>query len=72
MNTKHQIATYGYNPENQYLQIIMEYGIIGLLFRLTLLLGILGYTGYLMYHYRKTKKSAKQTFIYYSLLALGI
>jgi hypothetical protein len=33
VNIAHQIATYGYNPENQYLQILMEYGIIGLLCR---------------------------------------
>ncbi|MDR2190896.1 MAG: O-antigen ligase family protein [Candidatus Peribacteria bacterium] len=32
VNLQHQISTYGYNPENQYLQIIMEYGLIGLLF----------------------------------------
>ena len=31
INTEHQITTYGYNPENQYVQIFMEYGILGLL-----------------------------------------
>jgi hypothetical protein len=24
-NVKNQISTYGFNPENQYLQILMEY-----------------------------------------------
>jgi hypothetical protein len=24
-NVKNQISTYGFNPENQYLQVLMEY-----------------------------------------------
>lgn len=31
VNTKYEIKTYGYNPENQYVQIFMEYWIVGLL-----------------------------------------
>lgn len=34
INQKYEISTYGYNPENQYVQIFMEYGFIGLLPRL--------------------------------------
>lgn len=30
INKEHTISTFGFNPENQYLQILMEYGIIGL------------------------------------------
>ena len=72
VNITHQISTYGYNPENQYLQIIMEYGLLGLLFRLTTLCRILYYSIKTIQKYRKTEKSSYQQFLYWSILGFGI
>jgi O-antigen ligase len=72
INAENEISTYGYNPENQFLQILMEYGIIGLLFRLALIGRILWYTGKMLRIYRKTEKSPYQTLLYYTLMGFGI
>ena len=71
-NIKNQISTYGFNPENQYLQILMEYGIIGIIFRLWLCGIILFYSGKMIWIYRKKNKSPYQELLYYSLLWFGI
>ena len=67
-NIKNQISTYGFNPENQYLQILMEYGIVWIIFRLWLCLIILRYTTKMIYLYYKKNKSPYQELLYYSLL----
>ena len=71
-NVKNQISTYGFNPENQYLQILMEYGIIWIIFRLWLCAIILRYTAKMIWIYRKKNKSPYQELLYYSLLWFGI
>lgn len=71
-NVKNQISTYGFNPENQYLQVLMEYWIIWLLFRLWLCIIILRYTAKMIYIYRKKTKSPYQELLYYSLMWFGI
>jgi len=72
VNIENQISTYGYNPENQYLQILMEYGFLGLLFRLTALCRILYYTIRTILIYHKTEKSNHQQLLYYSIIGYGI
>ncbi len=67
-NIKNQISTYGFNPENQYLQILMEYWIIWVLFRLLLCIIILWYTAKMIRIYRNKNKSPFQELLYYSLL----
>jgi hypothetical protein len=68
VNIEHQISTYGYNPENQYLQILMEYGFVGLLCRIALLGRMIYHTTKTLLHYRKTEKSNYQQFLYYSII----
>ena len=67
-NVKNQISTYGFNPENQYLQILMEFGIVWIIFRLCLCLIILRYTIKMIRLYHKKNKSPYQELLYYSLL----
>ena len=67
-NVKNQISTYGFNPENQYLQVLMEYWIIWILFRLWLCVIILRYTAKMIWIYRNKNKSPFQELLYYSLL----
>ena len=71
-NVKNQISTYGFNPENQYLQILMEYWIVWILFRLWLCALILRYTAKMIWIYRNKNKSPYQELLYYSLLWFGI
>ena len=71
-NVKNQISTYWFNPENQYLQILMEYGIIWTIFRLWICAIILRYTIKMIQIYSKKKKSPFQELLYYSLLWFGI
>ena len=71
-NVKNQISTYGFNPENQYLQVLMEYGIIWLLFRLWLCALILRYTTKMVWSFRNKTKSPYQELLYYSLLGFWI
>ena len=71
-NIKNQISTYGFNPENQYLQILMEYWLIGTLFRLLLCIIILWYTAKMVRVYRNKTKSTYQELLYYTLLWFGI
>ncbi len=68
LNVKNQISTYGFNPENQYLQILMEYWIVWIIFRLLLCLLILRYTTKMIRIYRKKTKSPIQELLYYSLM----
>ena len=67
-NDANEITTYGFNPENQYLQILMEYGIVWTICWLALCLLILWYTAKAIYIYRKKNKSPYQELLYYSLL----
>ena len=71
-NVKNQISTYGFNPENQYLQILMEYWIVWILFRLWLCALILRYTAKMIWIYRNKNKSPYQELLYNSLLWFGI
>ncbi len=71
-NVRNQISTYGFNPENQYLQILMEYWVVGILFWLLLCLTILWYSAKMIWKYRNKTKSPYQEMIYYSLLWFGI
>jgi len=71
-NIKNQISTYGFNPENQYLQVLMEYWIVWILFRLWLCILILRYTAKMIWTYRNKTKSPYQELLYYSLLWFGI
>ncbi len=71
-NVKNQISTYGFNPENQYLQILMEFWIIWIIFRLWLCVIILRYTAKMIQLYCKKNKSPYQELLYYSLLWFGI
>jgi len=67
-NIKNQISTYGFNPENQYLQILMEFWVIWIIFRLSLCIIILRYTIKMIRLYRNKNKSPYQEILYYSLL----
>ena len=67
-NDENEITTYGFNPENQYLQILMEYGIVWIICWLALCILILWYTAKAIYMYRKRTKSPYQELLYYSLL----
>ena len=67
-NIKNQISTYGFNPENQYLQILMEFWIVWIIFRLSLCLIILRYTAKMVWLYHKKNKSPFQELLYYSLM----
>ena len=67
-NVKNQISTYGFNPENQYLQILMEYWTVWILLRLWLCIIILRYTAKMIWKYRNKNKSPYQELLYYSLL----
>ncbi len=71
-NVKNQISTYGFNPENQYLQILMEYWIVWIIFRLWLCGIILRYTVKMIRIYRNKTKSPYQELLYYSLWWFGI
>ena len=71
-NIKNQISTYGFNPENQYLQILMEYGIIWIIFWLWLSISILRYSFKMIYDYHNKSKSPYQELLYYSLLWFSI
>lgn len=71
-NVKNQISTYGFNPENQYLQILMEYGVFGMLFWMWLCIIILRYTTKMILLYRNKTKSPYQELLYYSLLWFGM
>lgn len=71
-NVKNQISTYGFNPENQYLQILIEYGIVWILFWLGICVVILWYTWKMVYIYRNKVKSPYQELLYYCLLWFGI
>lgn len=71
-NVKNEISTYGFNPENQYLQILMEYGIIWIIFWLWLCGIVLRYTWKMIRIYRKKNKSPYQELLYYCLLWFGI
>lgn len=77
INTRYQITTYGYNPENQYVQILMEYGFLGLLPWMAMLVWMLYYTfRSLLRSWRelqKGKKSDKKLLSQYLVFgALGI
>ena len=67
-NIKNQISTYGFNPESQYLQVLMEYWIIWILFWLWICGVILFYTAKMIFAYRNKNKSPYQELLYYSLL----
>ena len=67
-NVKNQISTYGFNPENQYLQILMEYWIVWILFRLWICVLILWYVAKMIRKYQNKAKSSYQELLYYSLL----
>lgn len=67
-NDAHEITTYGFNPENQYLQILIEYWVVGIIFWLALCICILRYSAKSIYNYRKKNKSPFQELLYYSLL----
>ena len=71
-NIKNQISTYGFNPENQYLQILMEFWIVWIIFRLSLCVIIIRYTAKMIWIYRKKNKSPFQLLLYYSLMWFGI
>ena len=71
-NVKNQISTYGFNPENPYLQILMEFWLIWIFFRLWLCIIILRYTAKMAWLYYKKNKSSYQELLYYSLLWFGI
>ena len=68
VNDANEIKTYGFNPENQYLQILMEYWIIWIIFWLALCIFILWYTAKAVYMYKNKNKSPYQQLLYYSLL----
>ena len=71
-NIKNWISTFGFNPENQYLQILIEYGIVGTAFRLWICGLILRYTAKMVWIYRNKNKSTYQELLYYCLLWFGI
>ena len=71
-NVKNQISTYGFNPENQYLQILMEYWIIWIIFWLLLCILIIRYSVKMVKKYHKKDKSPYQELLYYTLLWFGI
>lgn len=71
-NIKNQISTYGFNPENQYLQVLIEYWLVGTIFWLALCLIILCYTWKIILNYQKKTKSPYQELLYFCLLWFGI
>jgi len=72
INIANQISTYGYNPENQYIQILMEYGIVGLLCWFAMIAWILWQTALIIWKYRKTDKTKEEKFIWRCLLGWGM
>ena len=67
-NVKNQISTYGFNPENQYLQVLMEYWIVWILFWLSLCILIVRYTAKMTFKYYQKRKSPYQELLYYTLI----
>lgn len=79
INTKYQIPTVGYNPENQYLQILIEYGIVWFLWWLILYvyLHLIGLKAYLLVtkkdaHHSKKEKMYAYMLFGFSLWLLGL
>lgn len=74
INTKHQIPTVGYNPENQYLQILIEYGSIWFLWWLILYfyLHIIGLKAYLSATKKDTHHSKKEKMYAYMLFGFSL
>ncbi len=68
INLEHQISTYWFNPENQYLQIFIEYWLIWTIFRVILCIMIIWYTRKNIKIYRKKTKSPYQEYLYYCLI----
>ena len=68
INLEYQISTYWFNPENQYLQIFIEYGLIWTIFRILLCIMIIRYTRKNIIKYHKRVKSPYQEYLYYCLI----
>lgn len=72
INNQYDIKTFGYNPENQYLQILMEYGIFGLLGRGCCLLWMVWYSFVTWKKYHSCKKTKFQELLYFTVIWAGI
>lgn len=68
INNQYEITTHWFNPENQYLQIFMEYWMIWSVFWICLCCIILRYTAKSIIKYNKKNKSPYQELLYYTLL----
>ncbi len=67
INSTYEISTYGFNPENQFLQILIEYGIIGFIARGAMLIRMVWYSCKLLYSHRNNLKNEPQRLIYFSI-----
>lgn len=72
INLSTKITTYWFNPENQYLQILMEYGLVGTICWLLLCLIIVRYSGKTVLKYRYKNKSSYQSLLYFCLIGFTI
>lgn len=77
INTQYEISTYGYNPENQYIQILMEYGFLWFIPWIFMLVWMLWYSlrflRYAWLELQKGKKSDQALLSRYFLFwALGL
>lgn len=72
INSKYEITTYGFNPENQFIQILIEYGILGFIARGAMLIRILYYSAKLLVINRNHLKTEPQKLIYFTVFGFSI
>jgi len=72
INNQYDIKTFGYNPENQYLQILMEYGILWLIAWGLCFVWILWYAFRTWKKYHMYSMNKKQEVLYLSIIGLGL
>lgn len=77
INDKYEITTIGFNPENQYIQIWIEYGLFGFLWRMIMFvwLNIIGYKVWMEQRSKKFSKNIRangRIIIWLSLWILGL
>ena len=72
INENHQIQTVGYNPENQYLQILIEYGVVWTVFWLWCIARMFLYAIKMRRKFQKVSKNKYQQGLFYGIIGLTI
>ncbi|GHW02448.1 hypothetical protein AGMMS50249_2340 [candidate division SR1 bacterium] len=72
INDKYEITTYGFNPENQFLQIIMEYGLVGFIARMAMICWIIRYSIQILKKMHNNLKTEPQKLIYFTVMGCTI